>query len=83
MIAALVAAALVAAWWPVLVGAAIVVAAEYVIRSIIDAAAVQRELARGRQTRVAARCDAENAAVLAGDECGVYGQYQPKGFYGH
>jgi hypothetical protein len=67
--------AFVAAWWPVLVGAGIVVSVCYVFRSMIDSAALQRELARRRQARIAARADQENASVLAGDDRGVYGQF--------
>jgi hypothetical protein len=62
-------------WWPVLAGALIVVAVEYIVRSMIDSAALQRELARRRQARIAARADQENASVLAGDDRGVYGNY--------
>jgi hypothetical protein len=54
----------------------------YVLKSMADAAAAQREIAAHLAAIVAARAAAENAAVLAGDDNGVYGQYRPKGFQG-
>jgi hypothetical protein len=65
----------VATFWPLLVLAAAVGGLVYVVRSMLDTAAGQRELARRRQAAIAARCDAENAAVVAGDNRGVYGQF--------
>jgi hypothetical protein len=72
---ALILIAFVAAWWPLLVGAGIVVAVCYLFRSMIDSAAWQRRVAARQAALVAARADEENAAVLAGDERGVYGNY--------
>jgi hypothetical protein len=49
----------------------------HVLRSMRDTAVEQRMLARRMGVLVAARADEENAAVLAGDQRGVYGEYPP------
>jgi hypothetical protein len=62
-------------WW--IVAALLVAMAVHVLRSLRDTALEQRELARRMGVVVAARADEENAAVLAGDDRGVYGKYPP------
>jgi hypothetical protein len=62
-------------WW--LVGALLAVMGVYAWRSMVASAAEQRELAARMGVLIAARADEENAAVLAGDQRGVYGRYPP------
>jgi hypothetical protein len=72
------AAVLVFDWLPWIVGAVLLWAAVYVVRSMLVSAAVQRQLERQRQAAIAARADSQHAAVLAGDgRLGVYGDYPP------
>jgi hypothetical protein len=78
LILLLVAAALVLDFLPWIVAGLLLWAGVYVVRSVLASAAVQRELERRRLAVIAARADAQHAAVLAGDlDTGVYGEYQP------
>jgi hypothetical protein len=73
----LVVAAIVVDFLPWIVGGLMLWAAVFVVRSMLASAAAQRQLERQRQAVIAARADRQHAAVLAGDERGVYGDYPP------
>jgi hypothetical protein len=62
-------------WW--IVAALVLAAVVHIVRAMAVAAAEQRELARQAGAVLAARADAENTQVLAGDDSGVYGDYPP------
>ncbi|WP_155771677.1 hypothetical protein [Mycobacterium asiaticum] len=49
----------------------------HVVRAMITAASEQRALAWREAQQVAARADEQQELVLAGDERGVYGMYEP------
>jgi hypothetical protein len=74
----LIAALVVLASTPWFLAVLLLVLAVPVWRSLVAAAAEQRELAFRHGLVVAARADRQHAAVLAGDlEVGVYGEYPP------
>ncbi|OBJ50504.1 hypothetical protein [Mycobacterium asiaticum] len=60
-----------------LVAAVMLAGVVHVVRAMITAASEQRALAWREAQQVAARADEQQELVLAGDERGVYGMYEP------
>ncbi len=79
LIAALV---VLASFGPWLLAALLLLLAVPVWRSLVATAAVRQEAAYQAGRVVAARADRQQAQVLAGDERGVYGEYEPAGLAG-
>lgn len=62
-------------WW--IVGGFMLAGVVHVVRAMMVSAAGLRERARREGVVVAGRADREHAAVLSGDESGVYGEFPP------
>lgn len=77
MTAWLLVAVLLARFWWLLLAVGILAGVWHVLREMASAASTQRELALREAEVVAARADEQQALVLAGDERGVYGEYEP------
>jgi hypothetical protein len=77
LLAALILAALVVAYWPVIVSVvAAIVAVTWAVRAG-NRRAERVEAERRRLAGIAARADRQHKFVLAGDERGVFGEYPP------
>jgi hypothetical protein len=63
-----------AVWVALFVGALVLIVALFLLRCYRKQRALDRDAA---DAEIAARCDEQHAAILAGDDRGIYGKWTP------
>ena len=76
-VALLIGVALVVKYWWLIAGIIGLIVAVHWGRRVADRHAERVEAERRRLAGLVARCDEQNAWLLAGDERGLYGEYSP------